>query len=117
MSETVDPARHLTLPRRTVLQLLAAHGPLDQAGIRESWLASRPAMAQRHVRELPRMIRHLLWRLEILEWVALGERGYELTESGRRVLAPSAEPHGQPSADNEPLPDVAGGEGTARRMG
>lgn len=87
MSAAVDPARHLTLPRRTVLQILADHGPLDQAGIRDAWRASRPDMAPRHVRELPRMIRHLLWRLEILEWVTRGERGYDLTDSGRAMLA------------------------------
>lgn len=86
MSAAIDGARHLTAPRRAVLQLLADHGPLEQAGIHDAWRTHRPDMAPRHVRELPRMIRHLLWRLEILEWITHGERGYELTDAGRSIV-------------------------------
>ncbi|WP_448002171.1 hypothetical protein [Agromyces bauzanensis] len=95
--KTDDTARHLTAPRRAVLQILADHGPIDEAGIRAAWRASRPDMSPRHVRELPRMIRHLLWRLEILEWVALGEHGYELTDVGRSIVTdPTGPRHPSP---------------------
>ena len=96
MSAAVHSARHLTAPRLAVLQILADCGPVVEAGIREAWSASRPDMSPRHVRELPRMIRHLLWRLEILGWVTLSERGYELTDSGRSIVTG---PAGSPDSD------------------
>lgn len=86
-----DVSRHLTAPRRAVLQILA-EGPADEARISAAWRASRPDMSPRHARELPRMIRHLLWRLELLGWVAEGEHGYELTEAGRSIVTASSRP-------------------------
>ncbi|MEV1128523.1 hypothetical protein [Agromyces sp. NPDC049794] len=81
-----DIARHLTAPRLAVLEILASGGPTDEAGIREAWRAIRPDMSPRHVSALPRMIRHLLWRLELLGWVAEGDRGFELTHRGRTIV-------------------------------
>lgn len=83
---TDDTSRHLTEPRRAVLQILADEGPTGEAGIRAVWQERRPDMSPRHVGALPRMIRNLLWRLEILGWVAEGEHGWELTGPGRSVV-------------------------------
>ncbi|WP_136709073.1 hypothetical protein [Agromyces sp. H66] len=85
-SPTDDPARHITAPRLAALRILTAAGPIDEAGIRDAWRASRPGMSPRHVGALPRMIRHLLWRLEILGWITEGEHGWEPTDLGRSVL-------------------------------
>lgn len=80
-----ETSRHLTAPRRAVLEILA-DGPMDEDGIRAAWRASRSDMSPRHALALPRMIRHLLWRLELLGWVAEGERGYGLTDRGRAIV-------------------------------
>ena len=83
---TDEISRHLTEPRRAVLQILADEGPIDEAGIRDAWRASRPDMTPRHVESLPRMIRHLLWRLEILGWISEGELGWRLTDLGTSIV-------------------------------
>ena len=83
---TDEISRHLTEPRRAVLQILATEEPIDEAGIRDAWHASRPDMTPRHVEALPRMIRHLLWRLEILGWISEGELGWRLTDLGTSIV-------------------------------
>ena len=82
-----DVARHLTEPRRVVLGILAEYGPLDEAGIAQAWRAMRPDMQARHASELPRMIRHLLWRLEILELVDSEHGRYRISSLGRAIIA------------------------------
>jgi ribosomal protein S19E (S16A) len=82
-----DVARHLTQPRRAVLQILAERGPLEEAGLTEAWRTNRPDMSARHARSLPKMIRHLLWRLEILGWVEVAGDHYRLSELGRSIVS------------------------------
>ena len=78
--------RHASATRLTVLRILDAGGPADEAGILEGWLRMRPELTPRHVEELPRMIHGLVWKLEILDWVRRVEGVFELTTLGKRVL-------------------------------
>lgn len=78
--------RHGSATRLTMLRILDAGGPVDEAGIFQGWLRMRPELSARHIQELPRMIHGLVWKLEILEWVRCVDGAYELTALGTRAL-------------------------------
>lgn len=75
--------RHLTGIRRTVLRIVIADGPIPAERIADAWSAALPGISDRHRASLPRMVVHVVWRLENLGWVRHGRDGYEATDAGR----------------------------------
>lgn len=77
--------RHLTGVRRTVLTIVADHGPISLDDIAVEWARQHPTISPRHRSALPRMSGQVLWRLENLGWVARRRDQYLLTAEGHRV--------------------------------
>lgn len=77
--------RHMTAPRRVVMEIIAENQPISEADIVQSWVLRRPELAVRHRKELPRMAAQVLWRLENLGWAQQAPAGYTLTELGERA--------------------------------
>lgn len=77
--------RHLTGVRRTVLAIVADHGPISVDGIATVWAWQHSIISPRHRSALPRMSGQVLWRLGNLGWVARRGEQYLLTVEGRRV--------------------------------
>ncbi|MEV8371052.1 hypothetical protein [Microbacterium sp. NPDC064584] len=77
--------RHLTGVRRTVLAIVANHGPISLDDIAIEWARQHLTISRRHRFALPRMSGQVLWRLENLGWVARRGDQYLLTAEGRRV--------------------------------
>lgn len=79
--------RHLSEPRRRVLETLSACGPRTTGGIAECWIDRALDGRDRYVGRLPGMVSQLLWKLEILNWVTEHEGRYAITADGSKALA------------------------------
>lgn len=80
-------ARHLTRPRRLVLELIDTCGPTDLPGLARCWAATRPDEAARLGHRISHLTTGLLWKLEALGWVAVDDDSYAITDPGRGALA------------------------------
>jgi hypothetical protein len=78
--------RHLTEPRRQVLEALSLCGPRTPGGIADCWIDRALDGTDRYAGRLPRMVSQLLWKLEILKWVTEREGRFAITADGSRAL-------------------------------
>jgi hypothetical protein len=93
MASTLDAAssaRHLTGPRRQVLEALDACGPADTGGIADCWRSRRPNDTATSLGDrLPGLISGLLWKLEALDWVEPIDDRYAITYDGAAAMSAS----------------------------
>lgn len=96
MTAATDAAfarHHMTASRRRVLEIMTRNEPLEPDDIAMIWTAGVPSLSPGHSEALPGMVRHMLWRLERLEWVERRDHGLVVTLAGRRALVlASSEP-------------------------
>jgi hypothetical protein len=78
--------RHLSEPRRRVLEVLSACGPGTPGGIAECWIDRALDGTDRYAGRLPGMVSQLLWKLENLNWVTEREGNFEITTDGSMAL-------------------------------
>jgi hypothetical protein len=78
--------RHLSEPRRRVLEALSACGPRTPGGIAECWIDQALDGTDRYAGRLPGMVSQLLWKLEILNWVTERDGRFAITADGSRAL-------------------------------
>jgi hypothetical protein len=79
--------RHLSEPRRRVLEALSACGPRTTGGIAECWIDRAFDGTDRYAGRLPGMVSQLVWKLENLNWVTESEGTYAITADGSKALA------------------------------
>jgi len=84
--DDVQLRRHSTAPRVLILDILEAQNNLDREQILAEWTARRPELTPAHMRQLPRMLSEIIWRLTNLGWITEADGGFSVTEVGHRAL-------------------------------